>query len=143
MTAAAIRSATEADARALVGLLALLGHRMTAPEIAARIRTLQQAGMPQLVAADGDQVVGICGLHQMTAIHRAKPVGRITILAVREDCQGRGIGKALVAAAADHFREQGCGLLEVTSNDRLGDAHAFYVRTGFARTSKRFALTLD
>jgi hypothetical protein len=48
----------------------------------------------------------------------------------------------LVEAAEVVFSGAGCGLLEVTSNDRLADAHAFYERLGFERTSVRLAKSL-
>ena len=138
-----IREAQAGDAPQLAALIALLGHEMTAEAIAERIGALGVQGIPQLVAADGDRVVGLCGLHRMTVVYRPKPVGRITILVVREDARGRGIGRALVAAAKDLLRNEGCGLLEITSNDRLTEAHEFYAHLGFDRTSKRFALKLD
>ena len=137
-----IRSATAADAAQLVDLMALLDYQVDAPGVAFRIGQLTAAGVPQFVAVEDDCVLGLCGLHEMTAIHRDAPVGRITILVVLPGARGRGIGRQLVQAAERHFRQRGCRIVEVTSNERLVDAHAFYQRIGYQRTSTRFARTI-
>jgi ribosomal protein S18 acetylase RimI-like enzyme len=65
------------------------------------------------------------------------------MMVVSEKARGGGIGTALVEAAADRLKRQGCGLLEVTSNIKRLRAHGFYERLGFERTSYRFAKPLD
>jgi GNAT superfamily N-acetyltransferase len=75
-------------------------------------------------------------------LHRPKPVGRITALVVDAPVRGQGIGRALVAAAEEALARAGCGLLEITSHERLVDAHAFYERLGYQRTSVRLAKVL-
>ena len=137
-----IRAARAEDAEQLVDLIALLEHRVDAAGISRRIAALSIAGIPQLVAAEGDTVLGLCGLHLMTTIHRDAPVGRITILVVREDARGRGLGRRLVTAAEELMRARGCAFLEITSNRRLEQAHLFYEAIGYERTSFRFAKAL-
>ena len=137
-----IRPATPADAEQLVGLMALLEHPVDAAGVSDRIDRLAAAGLRQLVAVEEDRVLGLCGLHAMTAIHRNSPVGRITILVVAPGARGHGIGRQLVIAAEAELRQHGCALVEVTSNDRLSEAHRFYEHVGYQRTSKRFAKTI-
>ena len=76
-------------------------------------------------------------------VHRDAPIGRISPLVVAEDAQGHGIGRMLVEAAEAWMRKKGCKLVEVTSNDRRAEAHAFYRHMGYERTSIRFAKKLS
>jgi GNAT superfamily N-acetyltransferase len=133
-----VREAREEDTPQIVELVGLLGHTVDGAGVKRRLQSLADQGIPQLVAVEKGAVVGLCGLHLMVAIHREQPVGRVTILVVRETAHGRGIGQKLLAAAEEMLRARGCGLVEVTSNERLKDAHRFYEHLGYERTSFRF-----
>ena len=137
-----IRDASEADAPALVRLIAQLDHQADAAGVAERIAQLAALGLPQLVAEEDGEVVALCGLHRMGTIHRPSPVGRVTILVVDESMRGKGIGAALLAEAEARLRALGCAMIEITSNNRLADAHRFYRHMGFDQTSQRFAKPL-
>lgn len=78
----------------------------------------------------------------MMVLHRPAPVGRITALVVDAAERGKGVGRALVAAAELAFTHAGCGVLEVTSHARFADIYGFYEHLGFERTSVRFAKIL-
>ena len=137
-----IREARPDDADQLVSLIGLLAHQVTAMGLRGRLEQLAADDIPQLVAVEDAVVIGLCGLHRMTAIHRNQPVGRITILVVAEDARGKGVGQQLVDAAEQRLKAAGCGLIELTSNDWLVDAHRFYDKIGYKQTSKRFAKPL-
>ncbi len=74
----------------------------------------------------------------MATVHRPRPVGRISILVVTKAARGRKLGRMLVEAVEQWCRDKGCGLIEVTSNDRRASAHAFYRHLGYDRSSIRF-----
>ena len=137
-----VREAKPGDAAALVRLMRLLEHDVDEKAVRKRISALTKDKLPPLVATLDKKVIGLCGLHRMVTIHRDKPVGRVTIIVVAEDCRREGIGKLLLEAAEEHLRRRGCGLIEATSNDRLTAAHGFYRHMAYERTSIRFAKRL-
>jgi GNAT superfamily N-acetyltransferase len=133
-----LRDAKADDAKPLVPLMKLLGHETDAKGVRKRINQLAKDKLAPIVATLDKQIVGLVGLHRMVTIHRGQPVGRITILVVAEEVRGQGIGRMLTEAAEQHLKALGCGMVEVTSNDRLAKAHAFYRHLGYERTSMRF-----
>ena len=137
-----VRDARPADAPQLAKLIASLGHGIDEKAIRKNLSALAKDKQSPLVATLGKEVVGLCGVSARVMIHRDAPLGRITILVVAKEAQGHGIGRMLVEAAEQWMRKRGCKIVEVTSNDRLAEAHAFYRHMGFERTSIRFAKTL-
>jgi len=99
---------------------------------------LKKSDETPLVATLDKRIVGLVGIHKTITVHRDAPLGRITILVVAEQAQGHGIGRLLVEEAEKLLRRAGCRLVEVTSNDRRAEAHAFYRHIGYERTSIRF-----
>lgn len=137
-----IREARPADAARLAELICELGHPIEASQVRRNLVALKKSGETPLVATQGKQIVGMCGIGKRIVIARPAAIGRITSLIVTRDAQGHGIGRMLVEAAEAWMRKQGCALIEVTSNDRRAQAHAFYRHMGYERTSIRFAKTL-
>jgi predicted N-acetyltransferase YhbS len=133
-----IRPADAVDAEAIAGLISG-DFEASEDEISDRLPILSRTGEPPLLAKLGNEVVGVITWHVMHVLHRPQPVGRISFLEVTEEARKQGIGRALVEAAEARIAEKGCGLIEVTSNEKLKAAHKFYGRLGFERTSFRFA----
>ena len=142
-----VREAGLADAAEVVRLLAQLGHEQPAGDPAGRLAAFLEQGERVLVAArapsaPGSPLVGVVTLHVMAVMHRAGPIGRLTALVVDEGERGKGVGRALVAVSEAFLLERGCAMIEITSNRRRTDAHAFYERLGYTITSFRFAKQL-
>ena len=137
-----IRSAASGDCRALEGLIGQLGYEAGEAEVAQRLAAMEREGRLVLVAELGGQAVGCLSTSVMRVLHRPAPVGRISMLVVDAAVRGQGIGAALVRAAERALAAAGCRLVEVTSNQQRVDAHRFYERLGYERTSVRLAREL-
>lgn len=133
-----VRDAKPSDMSQLLDLIHELEHPLSEKQVRNNLAALKKLGETPLVATLDGKVVGLCGISSRVVIHRAAPLGRITALAVAKEAQGEGIGRMLVEAAEAWMRKQGCQLVEVTSNDRRSEAHAFYRHLGYERTSIRF-----
>ena len=141
LVAVIVRDATDADAAGLVPLLDALGYPADADVIVERLRAQRSADPTGrvLIAIDDDTITGFAMLHSTPVLHRPTAVGRITAIAVAPSRQSRGVGRELVQAAEDHFREQGLGRIEVTSGPMHLKAHDFYRRLGYEDQGVRFA----
>jgi predicted N-acetyltransferase YhbS len=135
-----IREAAQGDCAALSRLIEQLGYHASAPDVDERLAGMHADGRLVLVAELDGEVIGCLSTSVMRVLHRPKPVGRISMMVVEEALRGRGIGKALVRAAERALVGQGCGLVEVTSNLARTEAHRFYEKLGYERTSLRFAI---
>jgi GNAT superfamily N-acetyltransferase len=133
-----IREARASDAPRLVELIRELEHEVDEKSVRKNLAKLKTIGELPLLATLDEVVVGLIGRHRMFTIHRPKPVGRIPILVVTKEAWGRNIGRMLVDKVEQWCRDEGCGLVEVTSNDRRAEAHAFYRHMGYERSSIRF-----
>ncbi|KAA9332387.1 GNAT family N-acetyltransferase [Hymenobacter busanensis] len=136
-----IRAAVETDAAALAGLVAEVGYPTEEATLRTRLADLTAAGDLLLVAEYAGRVVGFAHLHRTPFLHRA-PDGRIVTLAVTADLRSQGLGKQLLQAAEQVFRQWGCGRIEVTSGKPREAAHRFYLREGYEEQSKRFVKLL-
>ena len=79
-----------------------------------------------LFALDGDDAVGCCAL-------MALPDGGFELakMAVADACKGRGLGRALLAAAVERAQAAGAPRLYLETNSGLAPALALYRSFGF------------
>jgi predicted N-acetyltransferase YhbS len=142
MSKPVIRTAAADDAHALERLIGQLGYEATAAEVAGRLAEMEREGRLVLVAELEGWVVGCLSTSVMRVPHRPAPVGRISMMVVDEAMRSRGIGAELVRAAERALEAQGCYMVEVTSHVRRMDAHRFYERLGYGKTSVRLVREL-
>jgi GNAT superfamily N-acetyltransferase len=141
-SALTIREACRDDSAKLAALIGQLGYAVTANEVAERLGLMIAEGRTVLAAELAGEVVGCLSTSVMRVLHRSAPVGRISMMVVDEGVRGRGIGSALVRAAEQALQAKGCYIVEVTSHLRRADAHRFYEKLGYERTSVRLAREL-
>lgn len=142
MSTVTVRPAVATDVAVMQSLFAELGYEIPLDELRTRFAQFTLAGERALVAERDGVVIGLATLHHTPVLHRAGTVGRVTALVVTERARGTGAGAALMHAAEQIMRANGCVLMEVTSNRKRLDAHAFYERLGYTATSYRFGKPL-
>ena len=91
------------------------------------------------VAAVDDDVIGVVAGFASTVLHYARPIGRISVLAIASSHAGAGVGSALLLHVEGFLKEQGCERVEVTSAAHRHLAHDFYRHRGFEQQGVRFA----
>jgi ribosomal protein S18 acetylase RimI-like enzyme len=84
-----------------------------------------------LLACAERQPVGIAVCFLGFSTFRARPLLNIHDLAVLPEWRGKGVGRALLAAAEQRARSHGCCKLTLEVQDNNGSALALYKRFGF------------
>jgi GNAT superfamily N-acetyltransferase len=146
------RHATEKDLVSIVRLLAddALGAKRERYEqplplayVDAFSAIQKQHGNFILLAVENAEVFGCL---QLTLIPGLARLGmtRAQIEGVRVAAahRGKGIGEALFEHAIGYAREQGCGLVQLTTDKSRDDAHRFYQRLGFVESHVGMKLML-
>lgn len=126
-----IRLAAPPDADTLADLSGELGYPTTAGDVARRLAAL--AGDPAhavLVADVGPTIAGFAHVAAPRDLISAD-CAEIQALVVRAGGRGRGVGRALVAAAEAWAAARGCTEIRVRSNVVRERAHAFYRARGY------------
>lgn len=88
-----------------------------------------------ILTYDGSKPVGYCWtrVHRNEKNSRGAETGRIHMIGVNPEYRGEGLGKITLSAGLDHLREQGVGIVELTTDSKNTAANKLYRAMGFAR----------
>ncbi|MFG1988551.1 GNAT family N-acetyltransferase [Actinoplanes sp. NPDC048988] len=97
----------------------------------------------ELIVGDNGEIIATCQLTVIPGLSRGG-TKRMTIEAVRvrADRRGGGLGRAMMAYAMTRAREQGAGLIQLTTDKRRTEARRFYESLGFTASHEGMKLTL-
>ncbi len=122
-------------------------EKVSAPLPSAYVRALEaiaaQAGNQILVAVEAGAVIGCIQLILIPGLSRLG-MTRAQIEGVRVDRKHRGksVGETLIRHAIAVARQNGCGLVQLTSDKSRREAHRFYERLGFVASHEGMKLAL-
>lgn len=134
-----IRAAAIGDAPDVARLLEQLGYPCTRDEAAERIAHVLGDPRQQLLLAEVDgHACGLASVDVRYSLTRGGDQARITALVVDRAHARRGIGRALLREIEAIARHGRVTRIEVTSNMRRDEAHAFYRDCGYNEGSRHF-----
>jgi GNAT superfamily N-acetyltransferase len=135
------RRAIETDIPAIVAMLAddILGasRETTDPDSQSKylsaFRAIDtDANQFLLVVEVGAQIVGTLQLTFIAGLSRGgQKRGLIEAVRVARDRRGEKIGEAMIAWSLEKCRQEGCGIVQLTTDKSRKEAHRFYDRLGF------------
>jgi GNAT superfamily N-acetyltransferase len=95
------------------------------------------------VAERGGRIVGVLQLSFIPGLtRRGMWRGQIEGVRVAASERGSGLGTTMLEWAVEECRRRGCGLIQLTTDARRGDAHRFYEALGFRPTHRGYKLAL-
>jgi GNAT superfamily N-acetyltransferase len=148
-----LRTATETDVPAIVGLIAADQIGATrdgirdAVDLAAYVAAVKRidADPAQLlvVAEQDGQIVGTFQLSFLPGLARRGALrAQIEAVRVAERKRGAGLGGAMMRWAIAEAARRGCALIQLTTDKSRPDAHRFYARLGFVASHEGMKLLL-
>ena len=95
------------------------------------------------LAEYNNEVAGTFALLIMDNLaHRGEPSAVIEDVVIKNDLQGRGIGREMMNFAMEKSREKGCYKMVLSSHLRREGAHRFYESLGFKNHGFSFVVEL-
>jgi PhnO protein len=138
-----IRQSLESDAAAVKALLEELEGRAFDEDIFARIYSeYLEAPLTLIFVAtlEEGEITGFISCKGQSLLHHEGLVFEIQELVVTAAHQRKGLGRKLIAALEPDLEKLGAKSLEVTSNKRRKEAHAFYQSVGFLNSHEKFTI---
>lgn len=140
-----LRPATDGDVSALARLSHELGYPVSESRLAGRLCELAESDRDRVMVAvsEDGRILGWVHVFRRLLVE-SEPHGEIGGLVVTAAERGRGVGRALVAAAEQWAGSCGLTDLRVRSNVIRSNAHSFYEHLGFneQKTQRVFVKTI-
>jgi PhnO protein len=132
LSTCSVRSPEPGDYDKMADLAEQLGYLSTAQQVRMRLEAMANSSQYGVYVAQlpGEQIGGWIGLYVFRSVEQDNCAG-ISGLIVDQQVRGRGIGKALLEAAEEWARSQGCSAIAIHSNVVRELAHRFYARNGY------------
>ncbi|WMJ22772.1 GNAT family N-acetyltransferase [Paludicola sp. MB14-C6] len=146
MAAYSIREAQEKDYFAIWDILCkVLGYtELTQKQTIGQLNRIQAHSDYQTYVAEADgKVIGFIGLFRGLAYEDDGEYLKIMALAIYDEYQGRGIGKALLQTAEAYAKEHKMDCIGLNSGLARQQAHQFYEKNGFVKKSYGFSKVLE
>ncbi len=145
MTTITIRPYRSTDSEALTLLMDDLGYPTKTEDMRKRMQKIESLTDYHTFVAELEGIVaGMIGIREVYYYEGDGLVTQISLLVVKSDCQGQGLGRALIRFVERWAKQHGSSSLYLTSGmkpERVR-AHAFYERNGFAKNGYRFVKSL-
>ena len=138
-----IRAADASDSPGVKLLLEELEGRTFDQDIFTRIYAeYLEAPLTLIFVATQEEgeIIGFISCKGQSLLHHEGLVFEIQELVVTATHQGEGLGRKLIAALKSDLQKLGAISLEVTSNKRRKEAHAFYQSVGFLNSHEKFTI---
>lgn len=90
-----------------------------------------------IAAGVGDEICGYVSAVREVSLE-AGEYYRVIGLAVKSEYQGRGLGTALLTLAESNAKSNGARLITLSSQFKRTEAHKFYEKLGYEKTSFAF-----
>ncbi|MGV3009806.1 GNAT family N-acetyltransferase [Streptococcus thoraltensis] len=138
-----LRSLTMADMPAIREINAIsLGYPVTLELTQRQFKKMSKSPEHLLIGFEDDsshQIVGYIHAEVYESLYSESGLN-ILALSVLPDCQGQGIGKALILALEKQAKEQGFSFIRLNSASHREEAHAFYRKMNYNgdKTQLRF-----
>jgi ribosomal protein S18 acetylase RimI-like enzyme len=96
-----------------------------------------------IVGESGGRVVAVMQIFILPHVNqRGGWRAQVESVHVAADLRSRGIGEALMGFAIERARQQGCVMVQLTTDKRRDDAKRFYQRLGFRASHEGMKLAL-
>lgn len=139
-----IRTINPKDAEEIKNICNIaLGYNCTTEEVQRQINILSKNSNQFIrvyVDDNSDKVMGFIEAEVYSVLYYSKDAFNILGLAVNPDCQGKGIGKILMAELEKEAKNRKYGFIRFNSSEKRLDAHKFYENIGYEcdKLQKRF-----